>query len=96
MRKKRKEVEPIYKKVGKKVAALRKEKGWNQQYLADLSKNSFSGIRSIEQGKVRLSSLNIFLLAGVFGVAPSVLLEDVTIDDVQELLALEDDMEISF
>ncbi len=60
---------------GKRLAQVRKEKGWSQEKLALESGIARSYLGGVERGKRNIALLNICKLAATLEVAPGVLLE---------------------
>lgn len=60
---------------GKKLAQLRKERGWSQEQLALESGLARSYLGGIERGQRNIALLNICRLAETLNVAPSELLD---------------------
>jgi len=65
----------VQKQFGKRLSALRKEKGWSQETLALESSLARSYVGGVERGQRNISLVNICKLAESLGVAPSALLE---------------------
>jgi transcriptional regulator with XRE-family HTH domain len=64
--------------IGKKIAQLRGEHGWTQQYLADRIAISRVAISHIEMDLTIPGERTITLLAGMFKITPYVLVADTT------------------
>jgi len=64
----------ILKKLGKKVAKLRKQKGWSQEVLANKCGLHRTYIGSIERGGRNVSLINIEKIAKALGVKTTQLL----------------------
>jgi len=62
-------------RIGRRVAALRKERGWSQSYLASLLGVDQSALSRIESGKRRTSAAELDLIATALSVEPGALLE---------------------
>ena len=64
--------------IGKRIAKLRVDKGWTQQYLADRIAISRVAISHIEVDLTLPGERTITLLAGMFKMTPSELVADTT------------------
>lgn len=60
---------------GKRVAALRKERGWSQEQLALESGLARSYLGGVERGQRNISLLNIYRLAESMSLQPAALFE---------------------
>lgn len=60
---------------GKRVAALRKERGWSQEQLALESGLARSYLGGVERGQRNISLLNIHRLAESMSLQPAALFE---------------------
>ncbi len=60
---------------GKRLAQVRKEKGWSQEKLALESGIARSYLGGVERGKRNIALLNICKLAATLEVAPGLLFE---------------------
>lgn len=60
---------------GKRVAALRKERGWSQEQLALESGLARSYLGGVERGQRNISLLNIHRLAESMSLSPSILFQ---------------------
>jgi transcriptional regulator with XRE-family HTH domain len=60
---------------GKRLAQVRKQKGWSQEKLALESGLARSYLGGVERGKRNIALVNICKLAVTLGVKPSVLME---------------------
>lgn len=60
---------------GKRIAALRKERGWSQEQLALESGLARSYLGGVERGQRNISLLNIYRLAESMSLPPAVLLQ---------------------
>lgn len=56
---------------GRKLASLRKERGWSQERLALESGVARSYLGGVERGQRNIALLNIYKLASALGRAPS-------------------------
>lgn len=65
----------ILSQFGKKLAEIRKKKGFSQERLALESNVARSYLSGVERGKRNISLINICLLARTLNVPPSSLLE---------------------
>ncbi len=65
-----------YRQIGRRIAALRKERGWSQSYLASLLGMDQSAFSRIESGKRRTSAAALDLIAKALNVEPGTLLEE--------------------
>lgn len=65
----------ILEKFGVKVKALRKEKGWSQEKLAEETGFHRTYIGMVERGERNLSLKNVEIFANVFSISISKLLE---------------------
>lgn len=60
---------------GRRVAALRKERGWSQEQLALESGLARSYLGGVERGQRNISLLNIYRLAESMAISPAVLFQ---------------------
>lgn len=60
---------------GRRLASLRKERGWSQERLALESGIARSYLGGVERGKRNVALLNIVKLAEALNVAPSTMFE---------------------
>lgn len=60
---------------GRRLAELRKSRGWSQETLALKSTLARSYVGGIERGQRNVSLLNICVLADTLGVAPAEMLD---------------------
>lgn len=60
---------------GKRIAALRKERGWSQEQLALESGLARSYLGGVERGQRNISLLNIYRLAESMSLSPAVLFQ---------------------
>lgn len=60
---------------GKRIAALRKERGWSQEQLALESGLARSYLGGVERGQRNISLLNIYRLADSMAVPPATLFQ---------------------
>lgn len=58
---------------GKRIAALRKERGWSQEQLALESGLARSYLGGVERGQRNISLLNIYRLADCMALPPAAL-----------------------
>lgn len=65
----------VYLQFGKRLAALRKEKGWSQERLSLESGIARSYLGGVERGQRNISLMNICKLADTLEVKPSVLMD---------------------
>lgn len=63
------------KRFGEKVRAVRKERGWSQEELADACVLDRTYIGGIERGERNVSIMNIAKIAQALGVTASSLIE---------------------
>jgi transcriptional regulator with XRE-family HTH domain len=63
---------------GDRIAALRVERGWTQQELADRLAMSRTALSHLEAGMRVASERTVVILAGIFGIDPLVLVEGTT------------------
>jgi transcriptional regulator with XRE-family HTH domain len=56
--------------IGRRIAELREDRGWDQGELGDLLELDQPAVSRIELGRRGLSALELHRLAGAFGVAP--------------------------
>lgn len=64
-------------KLGQRIRTLRLAKGLSQGDLADLSELDRTYISGVERGKRNIAFLNLLVIANVFGVPLSEMLEGV-------------------
>ena len=62
--------------IGRRIAALRKQRGWSQSYLASLVGTDQSVLSRIEAAKRRIGARELDRLAKALGVEPATLLPD--------------------
>lgn len=60
--------------VGRKIAQIRREKGWSQQFLADYAHLSREHIVRIENGQKEMGLRTLASIATALGVKPADLL----------------------
>lgn len=60
---------------GKRIAALRKERGWSQEQLALESGLARSYLGGVERGQRNISLLNIYRLADSMALPPGALFQ---------------------
>jgi transcriptional regulator with XRE-family HTH domain len=63
-------------RLGRRLSALREERGWNQSYLAEISGIGRSHLSQIENGAVAVRIDTLHVLAMSLGIKLSKLLED--------------------
>lgn len=63
--------------IGKRIAQLRKKRGWTQKDLAEETGLSRGYISTIEEGGIHPSVKTLALIAGALGVEARELLEEV-------------------
>jgi transcriptional regulator with XRE-family HTH domain len=66
----------ILKDFGRRVAELRKARGWRQVDLAQAMGCSPNYVQDVERGEENLTILSLADLAGVLGVEPEALLDE--------------------
>jgi transcriptional regulator with XRE-family HTH domain len=64
-------------KFGRRLRQLRAERGWNQEYLAEVSGIGRTHISQLENGRREAGLRILETLAGTFGITPAQLLEGV-------------------
>lgn len=67
--------EKLLKKFGLHLKALREEKGWSQEVLANEADVPISQIGRIERGEINATLSTLDAIAGAFRVSVSVLLD---------------------
>ena len=65
----------VQKLFGKRLAQLRKEKGWSQERLSLESGVARSYLGGVERGQRNIALVNICRLADTLGVKPAVLMD---------------------
>ena len=68
----------MFQTIGKRIAKLRGERGWTQQYIAERIAISRAAVSHIEMGITIPGERTITLLAGLFKMTPLSLVEDTT------------------
>ena len=87
--------------IGKRLAFLRQKNGWTQQSLADRLAMSRVAISHIEMDLIIPSERSITLMAGVFKISPTELVEGTTYprakaERLPELTAIFTEIELYF
>jgi transcriptional regulator with XRE-family HTH domain len=87
--------------IGKRIAYLRQKNGWTQQTLADRLAMSRVAISHIEMDLTIPSERSITLIAGVFKLSPSDLVEETTYprakaERLPELTAIYTEIELNY
>jgi transcriptional regulator with XRE-family HTH domain len=65
----------VKKRFGKRLAQLRKERGYSQEFLALESGIARSYLSGVERGQRNIALVNICILADTLGVKPSFLMD---------------------
>lgn len=80
----------VLRKVGSRIRRMRKETGLTQERFAELAHLDRSYYGRVERGAQNLSITTICSVARVLGVAPSVVIADLTLSDCQNASQTED------
>lgn len=70
--------------LGRRVRALRHERGYSQERLADEAQLHRTYISQVERGERKLAVLNVLRLAAALGVDPGQLVQHLDADAVPE------------
>lgn len=70
------EIDPIYARIGERIASLRRDRGWTQEGLAERVERNASFLARIESGKRRASLDTLILIAEALEVPLSALVAE--------------------
>jgi transcriptional regulator with XRE-family HTH domain len=76
MAKRRYQSEKVYRSIGLKIRSLREERGWTLEDAEEHGGPSWQQLQKIESGR-NVTVRTIVTIANLFGIHPSVLLQDV-------------------